>query len=246
MRKFVLGLCSVAGALGVAGSVRAESVNIDWYSVNPASSSPVVADFKSPVSDQCCSYYYYNTPNPEVTVGVPLQVSAGNPAGLAEGPGGTLPWWTPTPGAITFEGQTTQSLPIAQNMFVPEGTGNTDATDFQTAILWSSLHVGSGGATITFGGDDDVFLALDGDVVFQLGGIHGAGTTTSYSVLPGNYEMEVYYADRHTVAAYLDLSISGDYTTDVPEASTWAMMLAGFAGLGFAGFRRGVRRDAIA
>ncbi|WP_294541781.1 hypothetical protein [uncultured Rhodoblastus sp.] len=28
------------------------------------------------------------------------------------------------------------------------------------------------------------------------------------------------------------------YTTAVPEISTWAMMLAGFAGLGFAGYRR--------
>ena len=28
-------------------------------------------------------------------------------------------------------------------------------------------------------------------------------------------------------------------TTSVPEPSTWAMMLFGFAGLGFAGYRRG-------
>jgi hypothetical protein len=35
-------------------------------------------------------------------------------------------------------------------------------------------------------------------------------------------------------AAYLDnVSI-----TSVPEVSTWAMMLAGFAGLGFVGYRR--------
>jgi len=28
------------------------------------------------------------------------------------------------------------------------------------------------------------------------------------------------------------------YTSGVPEASTWVMMLAGFAGLGFVGYRR--------
>ncbi len=28
------------------------------------------------------------------------------------------------------------------------------------------------------------------------------------------------------------------YNTSVPEPSTWAMMLLGFAGLGFAGYRR--------
>ncbi len=34
--------------------------------------------------------------------------------------------------------------------------------------------------------------------------------------------------------------------TAVPEPSTWAMMLAGFAGLGFAGYRRARKTDATA
>jgi hypothetical protein len=32
--------------------------------------------------------------------------------------------------------------------------------------------------------------------------------------------------------------VSGDVVASVPEPSTWAMMLVGFAGLGFAGYRR--------
>jgi PEP-CTERM motif len=32
-------------------------------------------------------------------------------------------------------------------------------------------------------------------------------------------------------------NVSYNFST-VPEASTWAMMLAGFAGLGFAGYRK--------
>lgn len=35
--------------------------------------------------------------------------------------------------------------------------------------------------------------------------------------------------------------IASTPTTDTPEMSTWAMMLVGFAGLGFAGYRRRVR-----
>jgi hypothetical protein len=35
--------------------------------------------------------------------------------------------------------------------------------------------------------------------------------------------------------------IASTPTTDTPEMSTWAMMLVGFAGLGFAGYRRSVR-----
>jgi PEP-CTERM motif len=37
----------------------------------------------------------------------------------------------------------------------------------------------------------------------------------------------------------LKLAIDGNVTTlAVPEPSTWAMMLLGFAGLGYAGYRR--------
>jgi len=32
----------------------------------------------------------------------------------------------------------------------------------------------------------------------------------------------------------------------IPEPATWAMMLAGFAGLGFAGYRASRKRSAIA
>jgi PEP-CTERM motif len=39
--------------------------------------------------------------------------------------------------------------------------------------------------------------------------------------------------------------VSGDFSSTVPEPSTWAMMLLGFAGLGYAGFRKARNRSAI-
>jgi len=38
----------------------------------------------------------------------------------------------------------------------------------------------------------------------------------------------------------------GFVTAGVPEASTWAMMMIGFAGLGYAAFHRSARREAVA
>ena len=39
--------------------------------------------------------------------------------------------------------------------------------------------------------------------------------------------------------------VSGDFSSSVPEPSTWAMMLLGFAGLGYVGFRKARARSAI-
>jgi hypothetical protein len=39
--------------------------------------------------------------------------------------------------------------------------------------------------------------------------------------------------------------VSGDFSATVPEPSTWAMMLLGFAGLGYVGLRKGRARSAI-
>jgi PEP-CTERM motif len=39
--------------------------------------------------------------------------------------------------------------------------------------------------------------------------------------------------------------VSGDFSSTVPEPSTWALMLLGFAGLGYVGFRKARARSAI-
>jgi len=39
--------------------------------------------------------------------------------------------------------------------------------------------------------------------------------------------------------------VSGDFSSSVPEPSTWAMMLLGFTGLGYVGFRKARARSAI-
>jgi hypothetical protein len=53
------------------------------------------------------------------------------------------------------------------------------------------------------------------------------------------------------ISLFLTASAPGDgfgfsYTVTVPEAPTWAMMLAGFAGLGLAAVARGRRRAGVA
>lgn len=238
-RNASLGVAAVAVGMAIsAPPAGADPVRIDWYLVSPS-----FPDFNlAPCGVQDCGQSFTNEVGQTLVGGLPV-VSAANPAGLAEGPGNPLNWWTPSAG-VAFEGQTIQQLPAVQNMFAPEGMGGDDSSGFQTAIFMATLHVGPGGGSITFGGDDDMFLALNGSVVDQVGGIHPFGATATYTVAPGTYAMDVFYADRHVVAAYADIELTGDVTTSVPESATWAMILLGFAGLGYAASNRG-RKDRL-
>jgi hypothetical protein len=60
------------------------------------------------------------------------------------------------------------------------------------------------------------------------------GTFNQVTFTEGNNFGGGYESDNHTVGYYTQTSIA----TGVPEVSTWAMMLLGFGGLGYAGYRR--------
>jgi hypothetical protein len=72
------------------------------------------------------------------------------------------------------------------------------------------------------------------------GGVHGLTTapTVVAGLAPGVNTVEVFYADRHTSQAGLFFDANVTVTPTIPESSTWAMMLLGFAGLAFAGYRK--------
>jgi PEP-CTERM motif len=86
-------------------------------------------------------------------------------------------------------------------------------------IVGSGDGLTNGLTSLSFNGsaDSDAFKCNGGDV-FDI---------FSWSVVPG-------ITVGGTNPEDLVLSVT---TTPVPEASTWAMMLIGFAGLGFAGWR---------
>jgi hypothetical protein len=73
-----------------------------------------------------------------------------------------------------------------------------------------------------------LFLTFTGNLVGFMG-----GTIIGESVVTHDLGVEIYAVN------------SGGSIITVPESSTWAMMLLGFAGLGYAGYRAS-RRDAAA
>ena len=103
---------------------------------------------------------------------------------------------------------------------VPATIGNNEQTNLGPMTFYVAPHGG-----LTAGGLYD----LSGDQLYTGG--EGDPTFT-----PGVY----------TLANSLSESIDFVTLTAVPEPATWAMLLMGFAGLGWAGYRRAKRRAAVA
>jgi hypothetical protein len=124
------------------------------------------------------------------------------------------------------------------------GTGTDDANGFPAATFRAVLTVPTAeSVTLNFGADDDAFLALGDTIISPEGGIHGvsAAPVTPSTLNPGNYDLTLFYTDRHVTGAGLYFPVdtqnvsvtvppSGGNT--LPEPTTWALMLAGLAGLG--------------
>jgi hypothetical protein len=126
------------------------------------------------------------------------------------------------------------------------------------------LNTHSGPLTLDFnsftpgGGTDAGAAASSFNIFFSGQGCDGASSATSCTInpsalLPGTtYHWGLSFSsvivDSVDAGGTLGFAVDtlGTFTTAVPEPSTWAMMIAGFAGLGFAGYRASRRSGATA
>jgi fibro-slime domain-containing protein len=224
-----LSLCSaIVGALTCVAAVPANAIQVQIQSFSVASASNT--DFHSNACGSCSEFY-----NAMATLSGGALISTGQDPAISEGAGTALNWWTLGSNGVTALGTTFTTLGVDQTMFV-NGNDNQGGL-FKTAILTTSFAVSSGTASINYGGDDDVFLVVNGVLISQVGGIHAFTMGASDVVGPGIYNVTLFYADRQITDARVVLNVDGAISA-VPEPSTWAMMILGFFGVGFVAYRR--------
>jgi fibro-slime domain-containing protein len=238
MKKLAIALAGAAGILSSTPAAAQYALGVQYYSVTPG------GDFGS----QCCSTVTNLVQNTLGPNGLPVYNSSyGGPFTLTDlNANGELTWWSPTLNSrVTATGSGVVMTPVSDStFFVPNGTGSTNANAFLTAVFTGVITLAvPQTVTFQFGGDDDMFLFVDGQSVGQLGGVHGftSATPTTSLLGAGNHTFTAFYADRAQTQAqtYFNILTEGlTVTPSVPEPGTWAMMLLGFGGIGLAMRRR--------
>jgi hypothetical protein len=162
-----------------------------------------------------------------------------------------IEWWSPAMSpAVSQTGTGTISLPYGSNMYAPNSTGSNDAASFETAMFSGQFSLAASSVvSFQLGSDDDSFIYVDGILIGQNPGIHGV-TNVDFdsSTLPaGNHTLDVFFADREDVGAFLSLNLLSSgvtITPTVPEPGSWALLLAGLGVVGVVTRRRQpARRD---
>jgi hypothetical protein len=143
---------------------------------------------------------------------------------------------------LTMDNNTTNVSTVDSDIFINPGTatvsidGGTPFTFIDTILVFSNQSLSIGGFVDSEAKDDILDIDSDSfatyDLKTSIGPLVGIGENTA-----GSFP---------TTGGALELDRVGDVTftattPGVPEGSTWMMMLLGFAGLGFMGYRRALQ-----
>ena len=164
---------------------------------------------------------------------VPSNVPAGPPTFTATAPGSPLD----LDSRKAANGYTVGGWLATGGGTLLTGNGSTSLSN----TLWDIIGTvtATTGETFTVEHDDGVTLNIGGVTVISVPVATAPTTTTgTYTGPSGNETFQLVYGECCGPPGVLDVNLP---LTTVPEASTWAMMLAGFGGLGFAAFRRSRR-----
>lgn len=249
------------GAFLHFGAAHANSVTINYYTINPA----------DPDANHLAGGTFTNEvqnvlgPNGLPVLNIPQYGCKSNCFSVNGAPGfpngGSTPnvnvlnqtgeityWSTQYNPFVKFTGSANVSLPInfSSNFFPPNGTGSSDANGYQAATIMASLNAQTAQKlNFTIGSDDMAFAYIDGKLVCSDGGVHPAGGVpcTTATISAGSHQLALFFVDINQVQSALTFSMQSTNVTlsAVPEPATLAVL--GVAVAGVAAMRR--RRAAV-
>ena len=170
-----------------------------------------------------------------------------HPSGSIENVSGTgqILWWTAQAGIVSvdtsvgaggvrqdaFVGNILGGAAFGSNFFANGAANN--ANGFRAVHWTGAFTVGAGGATVLLSADDDAWLFLNGARVLDNGGIKAIGlSTTDTEILPpGNYVLDLFFADRFQTQSGIVFACEG-CLDPVPEPATLLLFGTTLAGIG--------------
>jgi PEP-CTERM motif len=163
---------------------------------------------------------------------------------VATGPGGSSDAWIsfdPTSGKLVGRFSFIEKDEAAGGFFTNTGITVTDKTGTAVELLENddeaSDYIYAVAGFLYFSSDDE-----NGNIPIHPaipGGVAGLNIVASLNETGNWQEITPYFT-------FVTAGTKAWVASDVPEPSTWAMMLVGFAGLAFGGFRARKRMAAVA
>lgn len=231
-----------AGAMGVTltGTIR------DFCAPSIAGTCTTLADFEGAIPGVVTGMVA-----PTLTAGLPtagpsIVAGASTAANFAkwyvDSPGFNVS--TPTsltltegpPGTFTYSNGT--FFPIDGLLYGDQGRSHNYHFTMHLEGLLSFMDPTAGAdKSFTFTGDDDLWIFVDGKLVIDLGGVHGAASGSfteedlkAKGLTAGTlYDLDIFFAERHTSASTFAITTTLDIAppVEVPEPGT--LLLAGSA-----------------